>query len=783
MITLVRPDSKISAFLGTNKGINHNEKVKPSIFTIALKIGKRPIILNTLTGQCIESKYYDWFETKEERVFDENDPEMCALVKRDYIVGMNLDETTRYVNLIKTIRTIEKQKKGYTSYTILPTTACNARCTYCFEEGIQYETMSDETIEQTIRYINATREKDASIRFRWFGGEPLLAVKAIDRISAAMKEEGVSYSAEMVTNGSLMTEEIAQKAKDDWHLTFVQITLDGREEEYCRRKRYVSFKGSPYRAALDGIHALSSHKIPVSIRLNIDEENIEEMMALADELEKEFCDDGFVSAYCQCIYATEDNKDKNNDAFFEKVETLNNRLIEFNRNIKNNATNIVENNDDEDEINEKNNTSNKSHYDFKAKTKRYYCMVDNPFAGGVILPNGDLCLCEHVNEVPVVGNIFEEKPIIREPFIKRGREKEEKCKGCAMLPFCCDFLGCPTLRRDCYKEILMLKKNGLLKLENEKRLPPITIKHKDKIIRVLEPDKEFAEKCTPILADDYLKTDLIVNQDEAEKILSNNNDNEPFMLKTPVEFHLVDHCNLNCGYCAHFSSIAEKRFCTMDEVVEMMNAVKIIKPEHLRLLGGEPLLHPEIDKIIEYVYEHLPKGTQVEIFTNGICLKNMSETFWEIIRKGKIIIFLSVYPLKINYNEIISVAKKQGVKLFGLQKPRLRFRNILLREDKSYDKEYAHKHCKGEYIQIRNGKLYPCTYSAYIEFVNKKFNTAFKHEENDYLVIDEIKSGKEVAKWMKEAKPFCAYCNYGNESYVKWIHPDHHEIEEWVETK
>ena len=781
MITLVRPDSKISAFLGTNKGINHNEKVKPSIFTIAFKIGKRPIILNTLTGQCIESKYYDWFETKEERVFDENDTEMCALVKRDYLVRKNLDETTRYINLIKTIRTIENQKKGYTSYTILPTTACNARCTYCFEEGIQYETMSDETIEQTIRYINATREKDASIRFRWFGGEPLLAIKAIDRISSAMKEADVSYSAEMVTNGSLMTEEMAQKAKDEWHLTFVQITLDGREEEYCRRKRYVSFKGSPYRAALDGIHALSNQKIPVSIRLNIDEDNIEEMMALTEELEKEFCDDSFVSAYCQCIYATQDNKDKNNDAFFEKIEILNDCLIEFNQNIKNNTTNIVENNEDEHE--EVHDTSNKKHYDLKSRTKRYYCMVDNPLAGGVILPNGDLCLCEHVNEVPVVGNIFEEKSILREPFVERGREKKEKCKSCAMLPYCSDFSGCPTLRRDCYKEILLLKKNGLLKLENEKRLPPITIKHQDKIIRVLEPNNKFAEKCTPILADDYLKTDLIVNQDEAEKILSNNNDNEPFMLKIPVEFHLVDHCNLNCGYCAHFSSIAEKRFCTMDEVVEMMNAVKIIRPKHLRLLGGEPLLHPEIDKILEYVKDNLPEGTQVEIFTNGICLKNMSETFWEIIRRSKMIIFLSVYPLKINYNEIISVAKKQGVKLFGLQKPRLTFRNVLLREDKSYDKEYAHDHCKGKYIQIRDGKLYPCTYSAYIEFVNKKFNRFFKHEEKDYLVIDEIKSGKEVMEWMREAKPFCAYCNYGNESYVKWIHPDHHEIEEWVETK
>jgi len=35
---------------------------------------------------------------------------------------------------------------------------------------------------------------------------------------------------------------------------------------------------------------------------------------------------------------------------------------------------------------------------------------------------------------------------------------------------------------------------------------------------------------------------------------------------------------------------------------------------------GEPLLHPEIDEMFEYIRNHVPKTTRLELFTNGILL-------------------------------------------------------------------------------------------------------------------------------------------------------------------
>lgn len=536
MITLQRPDSKISAFLGERKGVKDGDAVRPSQFAVPMYLGRRQVVFNTLTKQCIESRYFEWFENPEERIFDESDSEMKALVMRDYLVSPTLDESGRYARLIKTLRAVEKPKAGYTGYTILPTTACNARCVYCYEEGIPYETMSDEIVRQTIRYILATRREDAPVSLHWFGGEPLVGEKIIDRICAAMREAGIEYSSGMISNGSLMTEELAEKAGADWHLNNIQITLDGREEVYCERKRYVAFEGSPYRAVLRGIHAMLGQGIRVSIRLNVDEENLDEMMALVEELEAEFSADSQVSIYCHSIFAEEGDEPRDNDELYSKMAILNERLHEFNENRRKMAkegeetlqgpiddSNIQWETDEErcpEEKEEKTvGPDKKPHYDRRGYTKRYYCMVDSPQSGGVILPNGDICLCEHIGEVPVVGTVYDESAFEREAFIERGRECNKKCAACAMLPVCTDFMSCPTCDRDCVRENMGMEKQRLRDLENEEKLPPVSISYEGRVIRITEPTAEFAEKCTAILADDYLKVDEYMEMEEAEKLL------------------------------------------------------------------------------------------------------------------------------------------------------------------------------------------------------------------------------------------------------------------------
>ena len=254
-----------------------------------------------------------------------------------------------------------------------------------------------------------------------------------------------------------------------------------------------------------------------------------------------------------------------------------------------------------------------------------------------------------------------------------------------------------------------------------------------------------------------------------------------FAVNRILEFHLADHCNLSCKYCAHYAPVAEPRYATTDEIIEAMRAVQIISPRTFKILGGEPLLHPHIDEVLNCIGERLPEGITALLTTNGILLKEMSDEFWEVIKKHDITIYISVYPKKIDYQGMISLARSKGVTPKGIRFPALRFSKVLLAEDKRYDPAYAYSSCRAKCMQIRDGRLYPCPYSAYIEHINRRFDTAFVHNERDYLNLNEISDGRIVEQWMREPKPFCACCNYGHESRLRWESTGSHSADEWVE--
>ena len=58
--------------------------------------------------------------------------------------------------------------------------------------------------------------------------------------------------------------------------------------------------------------------------------------------------------------------------------------------------------------------------------------------------------------------------------------------------------------------------------------------------------------------------------------------------------HIVDHCNLNCNCCNHFSPIADPWFIELkdfkNQLINLKNNVLNIK--NFLILGGEPALHP-----------------------------------------------------------------------------------------------------------------------------------------------------------------------------------------------
>lgn len=126
--------------------------------------------------------------------------------------------------------------------TINPTLACNFRCSYCFEKEHPSIFMSDE-IEDSIVEMVKGNSIAKRISVTWFGGEPLLAFNRIVSITNRLMATGKEYSAGMISNGYLLSKDIARKLSD-LKIRHIQVTLDGDRETHNSRRMLADRSGT-----------------------------------------------------------------------------------------------------------------------------------------------------------------------------------------------------------------------------------------------------------------------------------------------------------------------------------------------------------------------------------------------------------------------------------------------------------------------------------------------------------------------------------------------------------
>ena len=135
----------------------------------------------------------------------------------------------------------------------------------------------------------------------WYGGEPLINFQSIERLSKEFLHMGISYSAKMVTNGYLLTPEVADKI-ESLAIRNIQITLDGPEPIHNQRRMLLG--GQPtYRTIMDNLkYLLGVNKtVTIDIRTNVDRRNMEEYDTFYQNFKAEIVDSrvnlypGFVS--------------------------------------------------------------------------------------------------------------------------------------------------------------------------------------------------------------------------------------------------------------------------------------------------------------------------------------------------------------------------------------------------------------------------------------------------------------------------------------------------------
>lgn len=259
-----------------------------------------------------------------------------------------------------------------------------------------------------------------------------------------------------------------------------------------------------------------------------------------------------------------------------------------------------------------------------------------------------------------------------------------------------------------------------------------------------------------------------------------------------LDYHLTEHCNLNCVGCSTFAPIADKKFAELSSFEQDIKKLYDLigdSVQQIHLLGGEPLLHPQAAEFA-HICRSVFKNTRIDLTTNGLLIYDMPDSFWEILKDNDIAIKYTQYPVKFDYPKMVEYVKAKGVYVFsaGGENGIRYFRRIPLNTKGTFNMYNSFIQCPyADCAQLRDGKLFHCPASGFSDLLNKRVHQEaedagiFRLSKYDYLDLYQAHSGTEIFEFLSNAIPFCQYCDMDHiNERVKW-EVSKRNIREWID--
>ena len=251
-----------------------------------------------------------------------------------------------------------------------------------------------------------------------------------------------------------------------------------------------------------------------------------------------------------------------------------------------------------------------------------------------------------------------------------------------------------------------------------------------------------------------------------------------------LEFHLADHCNLKCANCEHYSGLVEKPvFPDLERFSQDMRRLRRFFDDIgiIRVLGGEPLLNPQIEDYLRLVCNVYP-STPVRVVTNALLLKTMPASFFEALNsccEGSGI-DISLYPIMRDHIDAIRElldGKKVNYTVSPVADLFRKQQRLTPGDDDEMMRKYRNCFQKG-CVNLYEGKIAAC----FLPFTTKYFNAYFDKDLPENGAIDLYEEGlttEELRRRMSVPFERCRYCTEPVE--VPW-HIIHEPsiIEDWI---
>lgn len=224
-----------------------------------------------------------------------------------------------------------------------------------------------------------------------------------------------------------------------------------------------------------------------------------------------------------------------------------------------------------------------------------------------------------------------------------------------------------------------------------------------------------------------------------------------------IDTSLTFRCTLNCQHCAMFTVYGKREELSVEAIKKNVSLFFEIVDYVLEftLLGGEPIIHKEIDEIIEFLANSYgDRIGQIVLISNGNV--HPSEKTYDLIKKHNIIISISdytrVHPYKTTLDEFVRQLDDRGIPYYYNIEMEWKDHGYPERPCSFSDDEMLDhlKMCGHTTHSMNEGRLYYCD-----AMYGAEKNTGFLTDKDDCLDFAEL------LKWndsLKEKERVVAYC-------------------------
>ncbi len=249
-----------------------------------------------------------------------------------------------------------------------------------------------------------------------------------------------------------------------------------------------------------------------------------------------------------------------------------------------------------------------------------------------------------------------------------------------------------------------------------------------------------------------------------------------------IEIPIVKHCNLKCKCCSHLSNVERECFLDIGEfekgILRLSSLFENI--EVIRLLGGEPLLHPEIVSFVKLTRKTFPKS-EIKLVTNGLPIINLDDSVILSLAGEGAIFDISQYAPTSKIKDKLISKLRQNKALFYLSEPITEFRKRLLSEPLS-DAKTAWESCGSKNCYILCGEYISyCCLAQLQDAAEEYFDFKMDMSESKLNIFDADLDGARVIEFLSSPHSCCSYC--GVPETVTWSVSKKATLSDWTVDK